>query len=146
MLGQDLSGLTVLDAFSGSGLLALEAWSRGARVIAVERDRGAIAAIEQNVSAMGAPIELLRGDLYALAADPEGPLRKGDRRFEIVLADPPYREPPEKVVAALGPLSAGWLVVEADAKRDPPAPPPGFDLDRRKEYGDSALFLYLTQK
>ena len=35
MIGQDLSGWTVLDAFGGTGLLGFEAWSRGAERVTI---------------------------------------------------------------------------------------------------------------
>ena len=48
-LGQDLSGLSCLDLFAGSGALGFEAASRGAsRVVLVERDRAAAEAMRAN--------------------------------------------------------------------------------------------------
>ncbi|MFA7503279.1 MAG: 16S rRNA (guanine(966)-N(2))-methyltransferase RsmD [Burkholderiaceae bacterium] len=97
-LGQDLGGWRVLDAFAGSGVLGLEAASRGAaEVIMVESDRAAFAAI-------GRLLERLRGakDDAARAAAGVVDLRHGDilrvlpalaaagRRFDLVLLDPPF--------------------------------------------------------
>ncbi|MFO7781796.1 MAG: RsmD family RNA methyltransferase, partial [Spirochaetia bacterium] len=46
-----LQGTTVLDLFSGSGSMALEALSRGARsAVLVERDRGKAKVVRQNLS------------------------------------------------------------------------------------------------
>jgi 16S rRNA G966 N2-methylase RsmD len=46
-----LEGLSVLDLFSGSGSMALEALSRGARsAVLVERDRGKAAVIRENLA------------------------------------------------------------------------------------------------
>src|SRR4051812_13589965 len=46
----DIEDLTFLDAFAGSGALAFEAISRGAKsVVAVDRDSSAYKIIEQNV-------------------------------------------------------------------------------------------------
>src|SRR5215212_4125195 len=63
-LGQDLSGLACIDLFAGSGALGFEAASRGAkRVVMVERDRAAYAALERNKQMLGADqVELARGD------------------------------------------------------------------------------------
>ena len=59
MVGQDLSGWTVLDAFGGSGLLAFESVSRGAdRVTVVERNGRAAAAIRAAAGALGVRIDL----------------------------------------------------------------------------------------
>ena len=52
-LGQDLTGLTCLDLFAGSGAQGLEAASRGARrVVMVERDPGAFRALQASVAAL----------------------------------------------------------------------------------------------
>src|SRR5258708_5287889 len=50
----DVTGLAVLDLYAGSGALAIEALSRGAeRAVCVEVDRAALAAIAENVHALG---------------------------------------------------------------------------------------------
>ena len=52
-------GLAVLDMYAGSGALGLEAWSRGATsVVAVDKDRRAVAAINANASALGAQADV----------------------------------------------------------------------------------------
>lgn len=133
LVGHDLSGLTVLDAFGGSGLLGLEAWSRGARVTVVERDRGALRIIRENVAAMGAEVQVVAGDVLRLAGT-LGP-------FDGVLVDPPYAVAPGPVLEALAPLVRSWLVLETDVAT--PAPEvSGLSLDRRRVYGGTALAVY----
>mgnify|MGYP001499068626 FL=1 len=54
-LGQDLTGLRCLDLFAGSGVLGLEAASRGARlVVMVERDPIAFNALRENANLLQA--------------------------------------------------------------------------------------------
>ena len=54
-LGQDLTGVSCLDLFAGSGALGFEAASRGAsRVVLVERDRVAAQALQANVATLQA--------------------------------------------------------------------------------------------
>jgi 16S rRNA (guanine966-N2)-methyltransferase len=136
IVGQDLSELLVLDAFGGTGLLGLEAWSRGATVVVVERDPRVAAAIRANADAMGAALEVRGGDVLSLARDG----RLG--RFDLVFADPPYQDAPEPVVATLAPLTVGCLVLEV--AHDTPTPPagPGLAFDRRRTYGATALVVY----
>src|SRR3954464_2802387 len=53
-LGQRLDGLACLDLFAGSGALGFESASRGAaRVVMVENDRAAFAAVQEAQQAIG---------------------------------------------------------------------------------------------
>lgn len=84
-LGQDLSGLTCLDLFAGSGALGFEAASRGAAlVVMIERDaltHQALSANSQLLELTG--VELRRGDALEF-------LRFDTRRFDVVFVDPPF--------------------------------------------------------
>lgn len=88
----DLAGARVLDLFSGSGALGLEAASRGAATVTlVELDRARLEVIGENIRRVklaGAPgkVELVAAD----ATVPEAYLGYGP--FDLVLADPPYAE------------------------------------------------------
>ena len=84
-LGQDLTGLTCLDLFAGSGALGFEAASRGAaRVVMVERDRHVYAALEENRETLGArQVELVRADALEFA-------RRGAEAYDVVFLDPPF--------------------------------------------------------
>ncbi len=90
----DLRGKRVLDLFSGSGALGLEALSRGAeRVVLVERDPRHCQVIRENLSrvskAMGgvAPEAV---ELLACDAARAGARLSAEAPFDFLLADPPY--------------------------------------------------------
>jgi 16S rRNA (guanine966-N2)-methyltransferase len=134
MVGQDLSGWRVLDAFGGAGLLGLEAWSRGGEVVIVELDRATARGIEANARQLGATVQVHTGDVLALAPTLG--------TFALVLADPPYRDDPGQVVSILGKITAEWLVLETDEQTEAPPAPSGLVLDRRRVYGGTALVLY----
>src|SRR5687768_1013224 len=84
-LGQDLTGLVCLDLFSGSGALGFEAASRGARrVVMVERDRVAYAALEQNRDALDArQASLVRADALEF-------VRADRSQYDVIFLDPPF--------------------------------------------------------
>lgn len=85
----DIEGLTVLDAFAGSGALAFEAASRGAEsVIAIDKDTSAHRVIEQNVR------DLRLQDVVKVTKANTGgwSIHNMERKFDIVLLDPPYDE------------------------------------------------------
>lgn len=138
-------GGRVLDLFAGSGVVGLEALSRGASgVVAVEQDRRATDAIRANAEALGCGAELrvmpqsAAGALLRLA-------RSGEV-FDLVFADPPYADrsigdllvPIADVIAA-----EGRLVVERSS-RDADLDPVRLQaaglvaLDRRR-YGETSL-------
>lgn len=131
----------VLDLFAGTGAVALEALSRGARLaLLVERDRRAQAAIRANVMRLG---EGERARLLPLDATRLGPAA---HPFEIAFLDPPYRS--GLAAPALASLRAGgWLVpaarvvVERPAAERSPAID-GFTVDDERRYG-AAAFLFL---
>ena len=124
----------VLDAYAGSGALGLEAISRGAqKAVFFDLDRGALAAIEQNIT------DLKLGDKTRVQrADATKPPRASEPA-SMVFLDPPYHR------ELLGPsitglANAGWINAEPliIAERDPRDPVPDIDgleiLDSRK-YG-----------
>src|SRR4030088_3459460 len=96
-LGQDLSGMTCLDLFAGSGALGFEALSRGAAsVIMVEKDPAVLRALRDNARKLGATgLTRARGDAQECA-------RGAPPRFDVVFVDPPYRLGMQ--AAALAPL------------------------------------------
>ncbi len=95
---EPLVGLRVVDLFSGTGALGLEAWSRGAAAVAlVERDRRALACLRENAARVGRSVGPSAGELRILAADAaSAPRLLADwaGKVDVVLADPPYHSPP----------------------------------------------------
>jgi 16S rRNA (guanine966-N2)-methyltransferase len=86
-LGQRLDGLACLDLFAGSGALGFESASRGAaRVVMVENDRAAFAALEEAQRTIGfTSVELVFGDALDYLA-------RGESVFDVVFLDPPFRQ------------------------------------------------------
>ncbi len=147
-LGQDLTGLRCLDLFAGTGALGLEAASRGAgRVLLVERDRRALAAIAQTLARLDAPqVRVQASDaLTAL----EGARATGER-FDVVFLDPPFRQGwIERVLPRLGALleHPAWLYVESESALAPDVPArligPGCEMVRHGRAGQ--VFYHLVR-
>lgn len=85
----DISGLSVLDAYAGSGALSYEAISRGAKqVLSIDIDVDAVKTIAKNVAALG-----LEDSITVRRKNISGWSRNNqDKKFNIVLADPPYTD------------------------------------------------------
>ena len=82
-LGQDLTGMAVLDLFAGTGAMGFEAASRGAsKVTMVEQSSAACAALQQAVKTLQAEgVEIVRGDAVKFAATTSA-------GFDVIFLDP----------------------------------------------------------
>lgn len=129
-LGQELSELTTLDLFAGSGALSFEALSRGAaRAVAVDAGELAVASLRDNAAVLGAT------GLEAHRADALGFLRRETRGFDLIFLDPPFRG---DWLPKLWPLlparlnPGGWVYVE---QGQPVQPPAGWETFRHQRAG-----------
>ncbi len=136
----DVAGARVLDAFAGSGALGIEALSRGAaHADFVEKEPTCLKALEENIKAVGADnAHIHRGDLLKLLPK-LGP-------YDLLLLDPPYDDdlyaPVLESAHQHGVLTEGAIVVAECRKSFDLSVPIGYNLTKRKEYGDiSLLFL-----
>ncbi len=136
----DIEGLSFLDAFAGSGALAFEAASRGAKsVIAIDRDSAAHKVLEQNIK------QLCPKLVKAVKANAGGwSLHNMEKRFDIVLLDPPYEELQTDLLNRLikrHVKKTGLAVLSYPGHIKPPE----FDnteVVADKNYGDAQLVFY----
>lgn len=144
-IGDRVNAASVLDLFSGSGALGIEALSRGAsRAVFVESSPVASRVIKENLRVCGMTdsARVFEGTVERFLSTP------GDT-FDLVLIDPPYEGGlPFDVLESLvegGFLGRGALVVcevrftEVDAEI-----PVALRARSRKRYGDSAV-VYLEE-
>ena len=141
ILGPMVADARVLDLYAGTGALALEALSRGARsATCVERAPTALAALERNVRDLGLAerVTIVRGDALAHARRLAGETD----RFDLVLCDPPYADSQEPLLSAV--VGGTWwttaVVIEHAASR-PPSTPEGLLADTRR-YGDTGVTIF----
>ena len=95
----DVSGLTLLDAYAGSGAVAIEAVSRGAsQVLAIDVDVEAVKAMSTSVKALN-----VQDEVVVLRKNISGWSRNNQaRQFDVVVADPPYSDIRPDVIERLG--------------------------------------------
>ena len=95
----DLTGKVVVDLFSGSGALGLEALSRGAeKVYFVERERRHVKLIEENLALVQKAMNTHSESTTILCADAKSApslLPQLASQVDVILADPPYAESPD---------------------------------------------------
>lgn len=142
ILGGDLTGAVVLDVFSGSGAMALEALSRGAeRAVLCDNSRQAAAAIRRNIASLG-----YGGKALFMERDWRRALASlGGSRFSVVFVDPPYKQTAQ-YTSVLAELSArallkdGALVVlEHEAGTAWPDFPAGYKALKPHKYGATMI-------
>lgn len=135
----EVSGLTVLDLFAGSGALGIEAVSRGAKsAVFVERAAPPLAALRANLEALAIDAEVHRADATAFLRNAS----RAGHTYDLIFLDPPYRDA-ERLGRELdvGSVIAegGRLVTESD-RRSPLAIDLPVTFERR--YGDTLIRLH----
>jgi 16S rRNA (guanine966-N2)-methyltransferase len=143
---EHIVGAKVLDLYSGTGALAIEALSRSAaRAVLVETDSEALHSLRRNLSVTGLALNstVVATDVTAfLAGSPPA-----DAPFDLVLCDPPYDiESPalDKVSAPLG--QREWtgedaiVVVERPTGAAAPRVD-GLQVAWERAFGDTLVFF-----
>ncbi len=140
-----LTGARVLDGFSGTGALGLEAVSRGAaHAMLMDNDREALDFCRANIATLGeqAQVTVLHGDCLNPVRPPEA--------YSLIFLDPPYRAglaaPALEALAASGWIADGALVVIELAAKEKFTPPAGAEILDERRYGAARiLFLKWTE-
>lgn len=138
----DISGYTALDAFGGSGALAVEAISRGAKsAIILERDKRAQRIIAENIQLLGLGDKVRLIKASASAWSDNNP----DAQFDLLICDPPYHDLQLSTVSKLfRHVKYNGLMVLSYPGREsaPPVNVNGVVVVDDKSYGDAALAYY----
>jgi 16S rRNA (guanine966-N2)-methyltransferase len=137
----DIEGLSVLDAFAGSGALSFEAASRGAKnVTAIDKDSAAHAVTEKNVKELK-----LQRQVHVTKANTGGwSIHNMEKKFDILLLDPPYDDLQLNLLQRLinrHVKKGGLAVLSYPGKETSPS----FEQTKvvaNKDYGDAQLIFY----
>ena len=142
VLGGSLGGGSFLDLFSGSGIIGLEAWSRGAgNVVLVEKDPGKKRTLLKNAElAEGhAKVHIIPVERY-IKYGREGP-------FDYIFLDPPfpYRFKTQllEMIAASNLLEdGGTLLIHHPQENDLPEEIGNLKQRDKRSYGRSVVRFY----
>lgn len=143
----------VLDVFSGTGTLGLEALSRGAgRCVFIEQDRDALDRLKRNLETLGLAD---RARVMRVNALHRGWVRlveeKEAAKVQVAFVDPPYAllrraEGPGQIAALVEELRSvmepGGVVVLRLEKQVAPLTVPGFEEPQSHTYGGMTLHFY----
>jgi len=147
LLGQDLSGIKVLDLFAGTGALGIEAISRGAELVFfIDLNELSLSLIRKNLEKFK-----LTDKAYVLKLKlPEGLTKLSKNypevKFNLVFITPPYRTGLSlKTLKAL-PLnlltSEATIMVEEAKEVNLPEKTISFFLKDKRTYGETSLYFY----
>jgi 16S rRNA (guanine966-N2)-methyltransferase len=86
-LGQDLTGITCLDLFAGTGAMGFEAASRNAKQLTlIEYAKPAYVALLHNKTMLKAEnVEIIHQDAMQF-------LERNSQKFDVIFCDPPYEK------------------------------------------------------
>ncbi len=149
MIQNKLPSSIVLDLFSGSGNLGIEAISQGAsKVYLVDKEKAAVRVIEENVSKCHIEEEteiFLLDYIKALAY-----FHHANIQFDIVFIDPPYKSDyAAKSVSLLDELNLlqenATIVVETSSSNFT-TDKSSYTLEKSKKYGDKFVYIYSYHK
>ncbi len=144
IIGHDLSKKKVLDLFSGTGILGIEALSRGAeQVCFVDNSSNALKLVIKNLQITG-----FKNKAHVVKRDltKKNSFRlKG--KFDIVFIDPPYDKSLLKKTLEIMPvnmlLQDNAIIIGRSSKRESlPSYVNQMRLLDMREYGDTRLWIY----
>ncbi len=136
----DIKGLTVLDCFGGSGALAIEAVSRGAKhAITVDNDTKAYQVTTKNIKSLGIEdrCSAIRANISAWSN------RHPNDKFDLVVCDPPYDDIQYKIIRKITKHLGenGVFVLSLPGKHES-LNLEGLQVVQIKDYGDAQLIFY----
>ncbi len=140
----DIDGWEMLDLFSGTGIMAIEALSRGAlSACSIEQHPGACQLMQESREQLNLEHwDIIKGTLPAALS------RLENRSFGLIFADPPYdRGIADKIPAWLdrNSVTCQHLVIE-ESSRARPVWPEGWMPGQSRRYGDTTLYFFTPEK
>lgn len=143
IIQNDIKESIVLDLFSGSGNLAIEALSQGAEMAyAVDINQVACKTIKKNIENIGVNnCQVLKANYQEAIID----LAKGNIKFNIIFLDPPYNtDYIEKSIACIEKhpilMDNGLIVCESN-QLDKIIYPKTYEKIKEKKYGDKWVVI-----
>jgi 16S rRNA (guanine(966)-N(2))-methyltransferase RsmD len=138
-----IPGAKILDLFSGTGQMGIEALSRGAnRAVFIDEREDACRLIKENLkrTKLEAFGRVIRSDYMSY-------LKTCKDKFDIILLDPPYAEVflenSLKMITEIDILqSSGIIGTERPLGKELPWEFPGFERSRDYKYGNTLITIY----
>lgn len=143
----DFLGLHILDLFSGSGAIGLEALSRGASLVhCVEKDDSATKTISKNSELVQKAQPVGAFHLFHMSVQ-KFVEELAQNQYHFVYIDPPYDFADSELTTILGKLLSNnffkddaVIAIERASKTSQPTWPVGYEPSRTKVYGQASIY------
>ncbi len=151
IIGSDrIRDAALLDLFSGSGAVGIEAISRGARCATfIDNNFSHIRIIKENIKTCGfeKSSTVIFGDVISVL----GKFTREGKSYNIVFADPPYNYNNwsallSKIINNVNIAGSGFLIIEHSSRISMPEQLNDLEGYGRYVYGDSTLTVYSKSK
>lgn len=138
----DVEGSTVLDLFSGSGQMGIEAISRGANVVFfVDKSKASIDCTRENIQTVGfsKQAKIFNMDSFDF-------IKTTSQKFDIVILDPPYSK---GIIEQLLPIletklnNGAKVICEHEKYLQLPETIGNLNLKKKYSYGKTEVTLYI---
>jgi len=145
IIGPDIRNAVVLDLFSGSGSLGIEALSRGAdHVTFIEQLKSHIQILEENLSTCRFQdrSRVIKGEVFRTLDY----LGRQEIQFDFILADPPFKMAMRsRIVESVGKnhlLSQGGELIIEHQFNDADSDPKKVKMIRQRKFGHCMVSVY----
>jgi len=136
----NFEGLSFLDMYAGSGIMGLEAFSRGfEKIVEIESDGKVFSVLKKNYSKFQQDkLRLYKGDSLKF-------IQKLNEKFDVIYIDPPYfvENIYENSLQIVKPFAKGIVIIEhvLDVNFE------GYEIIKQKSYGKKRVsFLSVENK
>lgn len=142
MIAFDIPDACVLDLFSGSGSLGIEALSRGAKECTfIDKSSQSVSVTKKNLEATR-----LLESAFVLNTDSIEFIKSTSKKFDIIFIDPPYES--DLYTKSLSAIKAanilnddGFIVLEYDTEITPDFSTDTFEVIKEKKYGRVKILI-----
>ena len=133
---KDIQGATFLDICSGSGIMSIEAISRGVSFASiVEKNRRCIPIIQENLR----KCKICNSQYKIIAADGK---KISFDKSDIVFLDPPYAQDPKVWLYSIENLVKDILIFEHSSKNELPDNTEILEKFDERKYGDTKISYF----
>lgn len=145
MIHFELIGKSFLDLFAGSGQMAIEALSNGAKsATIVDSNKKSIGVIKENISKCKC-----EDSVKVIYSKVESFLRSTNEKFDIIYLDPPYfTDDMDKVLPLLANVCKDTSVIICETTREKNLPDTvaNFKISKQKRYGKIIITFYRSEE